>query len=271
MQSNDHKTLSEVVGIYVSSIKSQDTRDVIQKELVRFSQWCGADRPFAKINPAEIGDYSERLGGSAARPHAAEHLKAVKGLLSYARKRGLTERRLAQHVRVHRSKVADNLLKGRPSQEAEQLTPKGHAALVTELEQLRADRAPLAQQIRSAAADKDVRENAPLEAAREQLGQVESRIVSIESTLKSAVIIGPSTRKAAPTVKIGVRVLVRDLKGGREVAYRLVSRSEANPLEGRISDGSPLGQALLGSAVGQEVEAKTPRGQIRYRILKVTS
>ena len=151
-----------------------------------------------------------------------------------------------------------------------QLTPEGHATLVAEMERLKGERAPIAAQIRSAAADKDVRENTPLEAAREHLGRVESRITEIESTLKNAVVVDPS-RVVGQSVTVGARVLLRDIGTGRKTKYVVVSAREANPLEGRISDASPVGRALIGKAAGEEVEVKTPRGAQRYRIEEVSS
>ena len=71
------------------------------------------------------------------------------------------------------------------------------------------------------------------------------------------------------TAKIGTQVSVKDLGTGRKSTFTLVDRAEANPLEGKISDISPLGKVLLGRSVGQEVEAETPRGKALYRILKV--
>ena len=123
-----------------------------------------------------------------------------------------------------------------------ELTADGHAQLHAELEKLKAQRGPLAVQIRKAAADKDVRENVPLEAAREQLGHVESRIRSIEGTLEYAVIIGSTPPDSAQIVKLGARVFVKDLVTGRENSYTLVDRSEAQPTQGKISDRFALGQ-----------------------------
>jgi transcription elongation factor GreA len=139
------------------------------------------------------------------------------------------------------------------------------------LERLKAERGPIAIQIRKAAADKDVRENAPLEAAREQLGYLESRISSLEATLRTSVVIDPSQQQVAQNAKVGTRVSIKDLSNGREMSYTLVSAFEANPLEGRISDVSPMGKALVGHATGQEVEAVTPRGKVRYRILEIST
>jgi transcription elongation factor GreA len=264
-------TLLEAVGLYVVGFKAKVDHQEVHKELYRFVHWCGPDRILSKITPPEIGDYADQVGGTGTTPQARSRLQIVRAFLSYARKKGLIERNLAQHVRIRKSRTGSGRGQVRDAADRIELTQEGHAALVTELDKLRADRGPLAIQIRSAAADKDVRENVPLEAAREQLGLVESRIRDIEATLETAVVADPSKRNRTRMVKVGTRVSVKDVSSGREASYTLVHRSEAKPLEGKISDVSPMGKALLGATAGQEVEAKTPRGITRFRVMKVSS
>ena len=264
-------TVLQAVGVYADTIKSKDNRGAIDKELSRFVNWCGRQRVFSELSPSEIGAYADQIGGSGTTPLATEKLQAIRAFLSFARKKGLIDRNLATHVRIRKSKTRGGGPSERTVPDVVELTAEGHRQLLDQLEKLKSERAPLALQIRTAAADKDVRENVPLEAAREQLGHVESRIASIEAGLKEAVIIDTLSRKRAAAVRLGVQVYLKDLGSGRETHFTLVHRNEANPLEGRISDASPLGQVLMGQAVGQEVEAETPRGKVRYRILKVTS
>jgi len=141
--------------------------------------------------------------------------------------------------------------------------------MVNQLAELKGQRAPLALEIQKAAADKDVRENSPLEAAREQLGQVEARIREIESTLIKAVVIDDSGKFKSLTVQRGTAVWVQDVKSGKKFKYTVVDASEANPLESKISDVSPLGKVFLGQQAGQQVEAKTPGGTVNYKILGI--
>lgn len=269
MEPTESITILQAVGLYINSIKAKTSQQYTQQELSRFVHWCGLERTLADLNPSVIGDYTDQVGYT---PQAAERLQVVRDFLSYARKKGLMDKNLAQHVRIRKPKARSN--HNNHSQEAREpveLTPEGHAQLVMELEQLKAMRAPLAQEIQRAAADKDVRENAPLEAAREQLGMLESQIRAKEAKLSAAVIIDPSTHQSQHAARLGRYVSVKDLNTGKETTYMLVSPSEANPLDGKISDASPLGKALLGRFPGQEVEVETPRGKMRYRILKVSS
>ena len=261
--------LWEAAGAYADSIKSKDKQDETHKELYRFVHWCGTGKTISGLSPVEIAGYADHVGGSGTTPQAAERLQVVKAFLSYAKKKGIIDKSLAQHVRIPKSKVRPTA--GGNAMEVPELTRSGYVQLQTQLKKLKAERLPLAQDISRAAADKDVKENAPLEASREQLGLVESRIRDIENTLELAVIIDSSSSKRATIVKLGTRVSVKDLGTGRENSYMLVSAWEAKPLEGQISDVSPLGKALNGRSVGQEVEAKTPRGNARFRILKLTS
>ena len=270
MERSGPVTLLQAVGSYVSSVKGNEDQGVAQRVLHRFVDWCGRDRTLAEINPPEIGEYADHLGATGTTPEAADRLQIIRDFLSYARKKRLTDKNLAQHVRVRKSKSLSKRRGGPGGPEAIKLTRDGLNRLQAELDKLKGDRGPLAMQIRKAAADKDVKENVPLEAAREQLGHAEARIRTIESTLKYSVVID-STGKAAVRVGLGSQVSVRDIGSGRKTTYILVSAAEANPLEGKISDVSPLGKALLKRYAGEEVEFDTPRGKTRYRVMKITS
>ena len=262
-------TLLGAVGSYVGGVKDAASHEGLRRDLFRFVQWFGAEKALSELGPPDIGEYAERAGGSSATSVVAEHLQVVKGFLSDARKKGLIDQNLAPHIRIRKSRGSAGRARAFADQGV-QLTPEGHAQLQSQLEALKAERGPLAVQIRTAAADKDVRENVPLEAAREQLGLVESRIATIENTLKSAVIMDAAQRERAAKVALGAEVTVKDLSTGRQTVNTLVSSIESNPTEGKISDVSPLGKALMGRSVGQDVEVATPRGKVLYRILRVS-
>ena len=259
--------LLAVVGVYLGSLKISD--DSIQQELRRFVKWCGPDKDLSDISPSVIGDYADSVAGTGTTPQAGERLLVVRKFLSYAKKKGMIDVNLSRHVRVRKSRIKKT---GRSSivvNDKVQLTADGHAQLVNQLGELKGQRGPLSKEIQKAAADKDVRENSPLEAAREQLGQVESRIVEIEGTLNNAVVID-SHGRSSQVVSIGTVVWVQEADTGRKSRYTLVSASEANPMDSKISDASPLGKALLGQNVDQMVMARTPRGDIRYRIVQIS-
>ena len=128
--------------------------------------------------------------------------------------------------------------------------------------------------IKNAAADKDVRENSPLEAAREQQGQNEDRIKEIEAILSRAVPV-QSQAKRSKIASLGSTVQITieqdSNSGGKsEASYVLVESTEADPEESKISISSPVGKGLLGHSPGDEVTITTPKGQSKYTILAVS-
>jgi transcription elongation factor GreA len=147
------------------------------------------------------------------------------------------------------------------------LTPEGYQKLQDELEHLRSVRRPeVAEHIRIAREDGDLSENAGYEAAKEEQAHLEGRIMTIEAILKNASIIesgGNST-----SVLVGSRVTVQEQGYDPEV-FHIVGPAEVNPEEGRISNKSPLGQALLGTRVGDSVEVNTPAGLSTFTVLEI--
>jgi transcription elongation factor GreA len=265
-------TLVEAIGIYLTEAKTKGKNPQTHLELQRFAQWCGASRPIAQIAPSVIGEYSERMMAGGAAPQAAERLQVVRDFLFHLQKKGRVEQNLAQHVRIRKVKSRASSPTAEASiQTFDEITFEGHTQLTKELERLKNESALLAEEIHRAAQDKDVRENAPLEAAREQKGHVESRIRDLEGKLKNTRVIDASTRKQDSVIRVGSRIMLKDVDSGEEKHYTLVSAAEANPLQGKISDVSPVGRAVVRRAAGQQVEVETPRGTQHYLIVKVTS
>lgn len=148
------------------------------------------------------------------------------------------------------------------------LTPEGYRKLQEELEYLRTvRRAEVAQLIGSAKEEGDIRENAAYEDAKNQQAFVEGRIQDIERILKYAVIIEEPAE--SDVVVIGSRVTVVEHGYDEPETFRIVGSAEADPKNGFISNESPIGSALLGHRVGDEVTVKTPSGELRFRILAI--
>lgn len=271
MESQDSLGLTEAVTLYTSGLKSKDSQTEARQELFRFAQWFSNVKRISDLKPSELEAYSERVLGAGNVPRATERLQEVRKFLAFARKKGLVGQNLAQHLRIRRSKAGAFRKDPGGKRDTVVLSPEGHKELLEEVERLKESRGPLASEIRRAAADKDVRENAPLEAAREELGHVESRILQIESTLAWAVVGNPTKKKGDQAVSVGSVVRLKDVDSGRETKYTVVTAFEANPLSGKISDVSPVGSALMGRWAGQEIQVKSPRGRVRYRILRVSS
>ena len=141
--------------------------------------------------------------------------------------------------------------------------------MTKQLSTLQEERIRIVADIQRAAADGDVRENAPLEAAREAQGMTMGKIREIEATLKVAVIID-ATGQDSSRVHIGSKIELTDTSSQKTIKYQLVEPNEANPLASKISIVSPVGSAILGHRIGDEVKVKTPRGQQVYKISKTS-
>ena len=175
-------TLVDAVSLYLNSLKKKK-EGYQQHQLMRFAQWAGGNRLLTDLKPSDIDQFGQDTMGMGGGEKAIERLHEVKLFLSFARKKGFIEVNLAQHLRVPRNSAKKPKSTSR-SRDANKvvLSPEAYTQLTKEMKAKQAQREPIAQEIRRAAADKDVRENAPLEAAREQLGLVESRIREIERT-----------------------------------------------------------------------------------------
>ena len=146
------------------------------------------------------------------------------------------------------------------------LTPEGRTKLEAELEQLKTvRRAQVAERIHSAKEEGDIMENSAYDEAKNEQAFVEGRILTVEQMLKNAVMIDKT--RASDSVGIGSYVTVVERGDEDDEMYQIVGSAEADPTRGRISNESPVGRALLGKRVGEEVQVKIPDG---LRHLKIT-
>ena len=271
MTNADALTVSQLAKKYLDdSVKDNNKieTELYERELIRFVQWCRQGQVLQELTPSDIGNYTDFINGTGNTPQSSGRLLIIKEFLSYCKKNELIEKNLSQHVRRRKSKSDSLRLTGPSIRKKTQLTPAGFKQLKEELEKLKAERIPLTQQIQKAAADKDVRENVPLEAAREQLGHTESRIRVLENTLMDATIIDLK-KGSKKTIKLGSTISLLEINSKKRASYTLVSVTEAKPLEGRISDLSPMGKALFNRVKGDEFELDITQGKSKFRILKV--
>lgn len=262
--------LNDLLKRYVRKL-DQDVKQQVQPEIAKFIRWVGGDRAASSLSPAEVGEYSDTFGGArATTAEAAERLSAVKDFLTYIRKEGQSEVNLSLHLRLRKGRATSGKsgsVAGRSH--AIRLTRAGYNDLSKRLSQLQEERVRLAGEIHRAAADKDVRENAPLEAARENQGMVVARIREIETTLKQAVVLDDNGDDRG-RVRIGSKVTLKERTSDKSLSYQLVEPNEASPLSGKISVVSPVGAAILGRAAGDQVNVKTPSGPHVYIIEKTS-
>lgn len=273
-------TIQEALDMYVRSLRSDgrskskaggNVKQIDHSALHHFVRYCSPRTPVQKLTKAFVNDYSDSVNGNGTAPKAEEHLRTVKDFLTYVYKTlDLTEGNLAPAMRIRKPRTrADATVISSESQPIE-LTSEGHAQLVQQRNRLLAESETLVEEIRRARADGDVTENSPLDAAREEQGRVEARIQEITVTLEKSVIIEEGQSRDNKMVKIGARVEVKDLNSNKDPqVYTLVNKTEANPLEYRISDDSPMGKALLGKRVGQKLLVETPRGKQNYEVISI--
>ncbi len=157
------------------------------------------------------------------------------------------------------------------AQETTFLTAEGYEKLKAELEYLKTvRRLEVAEKIRSAKEDGDIAENAGYDQAKEEQAFVEGRILMLEEIVQTATLIGES----GPTDHVGVgsHVTVVEVEGEKRwppETYHIVGSTEADPSQGRISNESPLGKALIGLGVGESVTVSAPRGDVHFEILNI--
>mgnify|MGYP000873284538 FL=1 len=145
-----------------------------------------------------------------------------------------------------------------------QITEAGRKELEAELEELKSRRGDIADKIAEARDYGDLSENAEYDSAREEQGLVETRIAEIEDILMNAEEI---RARKSNKVQLGSTV---ELKNGAKAIYTLVGPVEADPLNGKISNESPLGIALMGKVVGDDVTISTPKGDTTYTVVAIS-
>jgi transcription elongation factor GreA len=254
-------TLAQASSRFIASLPV-DSRADYQAGVNRFVQWFGADRSLTQLRALDVESFADAALGSAA---SGRWLDPVHAFLTYANKEGLTTGNLSTSLRLRKPSSSAGAAAAALTGNQIPMTPEGYAERVKELDDLREQRPKIAEELRAAMADKDFRENSPLDAARERQALVESRIRELEQMIKVAVVVETSSGPSDST-HVGCRVQVQDLDSGHESHYTLVSPTEVNPREGKISIASPVGRALLDRGVGDEVEVMVPRGRLRLKI-----
>jgi len=150
------------------------------------------------------------------------------------------------------------------------LTSEGLAKLEAELEDLKTvKRRECAEKIKQALSFGDLSENSEYDEAKNEQAQIESRIVQIEAMLKNVKVID-ADEVSTDAVTLGSKVKVYDNDFDEEVIYNIVGSTEADPKNYKISDESPVGAALIGAKIGDEIEVEVPQGTIKLKILDIT-
>ncbi len=265
MTDDSKATLMDAARSYLSGLDDA-ARMNHQAEVERFVRWCGADRTWVELRGHEVATYADTIAGTVT--DATARANAVKKFLAAAKKAGHTSTNLGVHLRVKRgasSRTPEPVI----AFEDMEISEDEKRAMTKELELLKAQRPQIIADIQRAREDKDFRENAPLDAARERQGYIEGRIQKIEITLDLATVVVDGPAPDGSVVELGCTVILQNLDSEAESTFTLVRPSEVNATQGRISYESPVGRALLRKRVGAQVEVEAPSGTLRFRIISV--
>lgn len=270
-------SVGEASAHFLNALEAEKAREE-RAEIDRFVEWLGADHLMGDLTAEQIGEFlRERFPEAFATDddpaelddEMSTLLEPLRAFLAYASRLAFTEENLVPALRLREGGGGARGGAGAAAElgGAYYVTIEGLEALEQELEELKARRPEIAESLRAAMADKDFRENAPLDAARDAQAHLEARIRVIEDQLRHAVIIDPETKRGRANVGSTVKVL--NLNLDREQTFQLVSPSEVNPANGKISVESPVGLAVINQGPGDEVLVNAPAGQLRLRVLEV--
>jgi transcription elongation factor GreA len=267
LATSTNPSFSEALSQFVAAKKNGKKTMEGHQEIGRFIAWFGRERTVGELTPAQVADYAHHVGLGGT--DSVQKLSPVKVFLGFLKEEGWVETGLASHLRVPRSRKTASPQSARSAGAATQLSKEGFQALEEQLASLKGERGGVLEDIKRAMADKDFRENAPLEAAKERQGIIESRIRELEASLANAEILSAGSNKNRKRIGMGARVTLKDLSSGRRLNYTLVDMREANVASGKISTQSPVGQALLDRQVGEEISVNVPKGTVRYMVEKI--
>ena len=265
--STAQRSLSELAHTYLAQMKAA-LREAAQPEVLKFVRWAGPEKNLSIMRAHEVSQYAENFPPSVS--DAAKRADHVRAFLKWCKDKGVTTENLGTHLRVRKANKSSSNAQTLEEQPI-YLTRDGHDARVKEWEELK-ERRPLIQaDLARAMADKDFRENAPLDAARNEQGHLEARIKDIDVTLRRAVVLEHGAEHPGDVSQIGDFVTIKDLRTGRENSYTLVNSDEVRSGQGKISIASPVGKAVYQRRAGEEVEVEAPSGTFRIRIESIAS
>jgi transcription elongation factor GreA len=230
-----------------------------------------------------VGDYSQLLTSRMANADTHSRLATVKKFLIYLHDNELipADLNIPSHLRSKRILMTK---RGRSSvrtfKEGSKITRSRFKTLNAQLEKLNKEKMRLATDIQNARVDGDVRENAPLEAAREAQGMVMSKITDLENLMRGAIIIDDNSQSVLKgKINIGSKISLENQATKETHSFQLVDFHEADPLSGKISSESPVGKEIMGRAKNEIVTITSPntydvdddgishRRIIKYKIL----
>ena len=260
-------TADEALSHFVTSLEPEKV-PAERPAVEQFIGWFGGSRKLSELTGDDVVRYVTEF--TSEDEHDVGHLEPLRAFLAYSSRLAFTEDNLVPHLQLGDDLGGARGLDGAAEElggVAYHVTLEGLQTLERQLEELKAGRPGIADKLREAMADKDFRENAPLDAARDEQGHLEARIRETEDRLRHAVIIAPDAKGGRANV--GSTVTLLNLEHDREQVFTLVSPAEVDPRAGKISLESPIGVAVRNKTKGEEVTVSAPSGQMRFRVLEV--
>lgn len=257
-------TLGEAAREYISSLKPAQ-QQAQESSIRRCLEYFGDQTTVASLSGSKVESFATSQIKSSDR-NAEERVGALKGWFQFMRKRGYADQNYGVHIRVRRpaGSARSSSSASKVEEAPVEMTQEGFDGRMRQLTELQGRRPDILRAIATAREDKDFRENAPLQAAREELGMVDGEIKQLENEIKRAVIVEHTGSKDLSG--LGSLVTVTRLDTGKKESFTLVGSREANAREKKISVESPVGRELLNRRVGDEVEVAVPSGTIQYRV-----
>ena len=265
-------TASEALEHFQTSLAGEP--EIAREELPaveHFVAWVGADKDMDALTAVEVTRYA-----SAETDKSLDAVEPVRKFLAYVHRLSLTDTDLSL---VLSPAVAPTVVSSTAARRARmnagndlgesayQVTLEGLTRLEQQLEEERAKRPYIADRLREAMADKDFRENAPLDAARDEQAHLEARIRDLEARLRFAVIIDEDSKGGRANVGSVVKLV--NTSTNKEQTFTLVSPNEVDPSQGKISIASPVGMAVINHKTGDEVTVNAPSGPLTFKVLDV--
>ncbi len=233
--------------------------------LAHFVQHIGMTRPMREVQASDVVAYVE-----AHTDRSAAQKEPLRAFLAYCSRLAFTEENLVPALELGPGAGGSRAGEGANAElggAAFYVTLDGLRTIEAQLAELKARRPEIALKLREAMADKDFRENAPLDAARDEQAHLEMRVRDLEEKLRNAVIMDEEMKGGRANV--GSVVKVHNLKADREQTFTLVSPTEVDPSAGKISIQSPMGVAVMNHVEGDEVTVDAPSGPITFRIVGI--
>lgn len=260
-------SLREAAGRYLTTMQD-DKKSLAQQEINKFIRWCGWERAFSELKGSAVGRYAETI--SLTDSNSSPKLELIRGFLNYAHKVHWCQENLSVSVRIIKKNKpkAGSVKKNKQKKEPVYMSQEALKTAEAELETLKEKRLTVIEDIRKAAADKDLSENAPYHAAREEKSLIEGKILELEGMIASVVILD-ELRNTTHAVAIGDTVVLHDLTTDNEVCFTFVGPREVDASNGKISAISPIGKAVMGRKVGDTIEVTVPSGKLNYNLKKI--